>query len=387
MTYKRTEQTGSGAINVSHAITENEKLISVAITFDVAPTTSENLTITLDDADGAAYDVTLQTIDPSAHSATEILYYPDGDVILESGDAIVVAYANADARTWTVTVITEGTGSATSATRLVFDAVFRTARLLGGMRMGIATGGSTTTIVDTDRTEGDDYWNNGTAFIVDTVGDGSPIHEFQRISDYVQSTGTITVDDPFTAAVDSGDRYALLPAVPPDVILMHINTALSQLRFPVWDTTSLTVQDGVTEYTLPADIMRGDLREVYVQTEDDSTDNRWKLIYGWRLKPGATGAQDTLILPKYYDSGKAIALVYIKRHTDIYDAGDSLNEFIPLDLIVYQAAANVLMERLAENSGDDSLPTRINFLLDQARQAQQAHAQFLPERTPNIMRW
>ena len=99
--------TGAVAIANSTAITRPARLMSVTVKFSAAPTTSENLTITKDARAGAAYDAVLLTTDPSATSATSILYQPDADLWLEPGDAIATAYTNTDTRTYglLVTVI------------------------------------------------------------------------------------------------------------------------------------------------------------------------------------------------------------------------------------------------------------------------------------------
>ncbi len=76
------------------------RLISVSVVFDIAPTTSENFTITLDDAFGNDYDLLLYTLDVSAGATTDILWQPDEELMLVGGDAIDVAYVGTDARTY-----------------------------------------------------------------------------------------------------------------------------------------------------------------------------------------------------------------------------------------------------------------------------------------------
>jgi hypothetical protein len=76
------------------------RLISVSVNFNLAPTTSENLTITLNDANGAAYDLLLYSLDVSAGATTDILWQPDEELMLVGGDAVDVAYAGTDGRTY-----------------------------------------------------------------------------------------------------------------------------------------------------------------------------------------------------------------------------------------------------------------------------------------------
>ena len=63
-----------------------------------APTTAGSFTVTLDSVDGAAYDLLLYTIDPSTGSTTDVVE-DSYNLLLLTGDALKVAYANADGRT------------------------------------------------------------------------------------------------------------------------------------------------------------------------------------------------------------------------------------------------------------------------------------------------
>jgi len=105
--FNKTSATGTGAISASHSVTSWERLLSVTLHFNTAPTTSQNYTITLDANDGAAYDTLLFSIDPSVSSATDVVWFPDGDLILEDGDAVDLAYTNTDGRTYGVQITTE----------------------------------------------------------------------------------------------------------------------------------------------------------------------------------------------------------------------------------------------------------------------------------------
>jgi hypothetical protein len=97
-------QTGLGPLNTTHSFAvptgEAYRLIGVSCVFDSAPTTSENFTITVNDALGSVYDILLYTLDVSAASTTDILWQPDEELMLVGGDAIDVEYLNTDANTW-----------------------------------------------------------------------------------------------------------------------------------------------------------------------------------------------------------------------------------------------------------------------------------------------
>ena len=94
--------TGIGLITASMTVPAGDvyRILAVSCNFNIAPTTSENFTITINDAIGPAYDLLLYTLDPSAAATTDILWQPNAELMLVGGDALDVAYANTDGRTW-----------------------------------------------------------------------------------------------------------------------------------------------------------------------------------------------------------------------------------------------------------------------------------------------
>ena len=100
-----TPSTGTSAISVSYAPGYAFWLDGVTCHFSAAPTTSENFTVTLNASDGAAYDTVLYSIDPSAYSAADIEFRPEGGPrSCKAGDSIDVAYTNTDGRTYGVRI-------------------------------------------------------------------------------------------------------------------------------------------------------------------------------------------------------------------------------------------------------------------------------------------
>ena len=76
------------------------RLVSVSLKLDIAPTTSENYTLTLNANAGGAWDVLLYSVDPAAGSDTDIVWMPDEELFLEGGDAVDAAYAGTDGEAW-----------------------------------------------------------------------------------------------------------------------------------------------------------------------------------------------------------------------------------------------------------------------------------------------
>lgn len=92
--------TGTAAMNLRLTVPQSHayRIISLSVVYGAAPTTSENLTVTLNSHHGAVYDVLLYSVDPSAGATTDIFWQPDEEIDLVGDDAIDVAYANTDAR-------------------------------------------------------------------------------------------------------------------------------------------------------------------------------------------------------------------------------------------------------------------------------------------------
>jgi len=68
-----------------------------------------------------------------------------------------------------------------------------------------ADSGTATTIVSTELTEDDDYWNGGT---VEIIG-GTNIGQIRKITDFVEATNTLTVEA-FVAAIDATSKCKII---------------------------------------------------------------------------------------------------------------------------------------------------------------------------------
>lgn len=88
------------------------------------------------------------------------------------------------------------------------------ARAVGRIQVGIATGGTTTTLVDTNGlaryTENDAL--KGALLYIASAGSAAPEGEARRITGYTASTNTLTVEYAFTAAPAASDTYHIYKA-------------------------------------------------------------------------------------------------------------------------------------------------------------------------------
>lgn len=225
----------------------------------------------------------------------------------------------------------------------LFDLVYKTAvKLPGGVREGAATGGSTTTIVDTVGLADldDDYFNKGTAYIVQTTDAGAPQGQYRQITDFVSSTKTVTVSPAFSATVGAADIYAVMTSrFPLHTIIQKINEVLTSLpAYPVTDIASLVTVENQRDYTLPA-ATRRDLRDVQVETGTSATARKYVPVVNWDIIPATSSAGEILHLSYDLPAGKILKLEYAEYHPQMLDYNDALEEVIHPDRIIYEAAA------------------------------------------------
>jgi len=137
-----------------------------------------------------------------------------------------------------------------------------------------ATGGSTTTVVDTtNRTEADDYWNESWVYIRTTTDGNAPQGEERKVTDFTASSDTLTVAPAFSAAVESGDTYWLFKRFRFEEYKRAINAAIRSC-WPYFfekkvDEDTLVVCDDTLKYTLPSGVKR--LAQVYIENVSKSS--------------------------------------------------------------------------------------------------------------------
>lgn len=263
-------------------------------------------------------------------------------------------------------------------------------RRLGG-KVLLATGGSTTTVIDTklaeDLAEGneDDVYNGGTVIVIEDAGgaNAAPEGEFSRITDYVASTYTATFSPALTVAVASGDRVMVAPPDFPlyDVIEV-VNDALRNLGEIPLINTSLTTAANQTEYTIPIALKGKELLSVEIQgTTSDSDDNQFWELSNWKVIPATPGTSETLVIPQL-SSGYTIRLKYLGMHprVDVYDA--AISEYLSPELVHASAMAHVLQWRndssLAGGGADDALLRLESKAWSQYDRAKAEHRRDIP---------
>jgi hypothetical protein len=265
----------------------------------------------------------------------------------------------------------------------LFDAIRELGRILGSSRTGLATGGTTTTIADTRRTEADDVFNDGTALVL-TAGGAAPEKEARRISDWAQSGGVATVDTAFSAAPEAGDRYMyILPKYPLDWMIDKINSVLTKERIVAIDDTSLDIVAEQTEYALPTGYDRSNLRQVWVETNDDANKPEWMRMMNWHVE--YNGSTHLLILDTRIETsidnrlnGNDIKLIATPYHGNIYAMTDEIDDLIHLDRLIWPALEEILVDELDRNTGDKYIQQRLNYVINRSELVMTKHKIALP---------
>lgn len=235
--------------------------------------------------------------------------------------------------------------------RTFYEALAEVAKSLTDMRTGTATGGNTTTLIDTGLSEPNDYFNFGSLFIEQTV----PV--IRQITDWNSTTCTFTFAA-LSGAVVAGTPYAAIDEkYPLDVLKNAVNTALrvDAGKIMVYDET-LTAVDDQERYDLPAGV--SDIRRVEIGTEDDT----WENNHYWVEEAGVLRFYGGL--PSEDDT---IRLHYVSNHAALADLDDEVNAQIPWELVINSAIVHALMWRQNRADGNEKeLREKVEYYKNEA---------------------
>lgn len=260
-------------------------------------------------------------------------------------------------------------------TDTLFDLTLKVAIELGVVRQGVATGGATNTVIDTNLLASidEDYFNEGTVWITDTTDDLAPKGEFEIVTDFTATGQILTLQAALTAAPAAGDRYAVaIRRYRLNEIIQQINNALYLDGYiAVDDITSITTVANQREYTLPQAASL-DLRMVEIQTNVVASNNQYKPLYNYAIQRTAGGTADILLLNQEYASGRVIKLTYATQHAALQVATDELNDAIHPDRIVFEAASKA-MRNYADRTRLKHLDDTIQLMESWSELAKQRH--------------
>ncbi|MBW8012501.1 MAG: hypothetical protein FVQ83_14895 [Chloroflexi bacterium] len=265
---------------------------------------------------------------------------------------------------------------------------------LGQLTASTATGGSTTTAVDSklQGQYGDDDWKDGALFVIrDAAGAGAaPEGEFSRISAYDDdgSDGTFTIDS-LTAAIASGDTFGFVNAYYPlHSMIELVNAALRALGdIALVDTTTLDTESSKTEYAAAVAWKRRRPLAVDIQGKTgDGNDNRWVRVYDWDFVPAAPGSTGLIIFKSQPTSSRDIRVWYKDAHPRLSDYDDVVSETITPELAVAVGVERALRwQNSRAGGGDPFLLERWNDAKVELERAKTAFPVWTPRRSAKLM--
>jgi len=279
-------------------------------------------------------------------------------------------------------------------TKTLFDLTYEVASEMGILQEGVATGGSTNTVLDSVMlTQADDYWNKGTVWITyDAAGSGgAPQGEYSIVSD--SSSTKITVTTGWSTAVATGDHYAVAKGGRTgwqlEQIIGAVNRAIRDVGYiPITNTTAIDTAAQKTEYTLPV-AANTELREVWIQcvtNDTDTNDNQWYKARNWRVDPSATGTGDLLVFEEQPVYPRDVMLKYLAPHPKLNIYTDKLSESIREERVIYKAAWYALAAyRFRTQDTSEFLMMQIEELANRAREADLKFPVKAPKKSSRIM--
>jgi hypothetical protein len=257
----------------------------------------------------------------------------------------------------------------------------RTWRELGHLVDITATGGSTTTVVDTtlsNRYTSDDALIGGTAIVTYDAGGAAaaPEGEFQRISDYVASTQTFTVGTAFSTGVAAGDKVGLArPTIPHEQMRQAVNDGLANLGTISLVDTSITLVAGTYTYNLPVGLKIRELRDILIYDGSDLYRSIKGLV---SYVPSAAGSVGTLQFSQIPEA-QPLKIIYEGIHPALTVHSSVISETIQEELAV-AAAMDKALTWLVSKRGDSALGT---FLLQRWNDAKTTLQQQKTEKPVN----
>jgi len=257
---------------------------------------------------------------------------------------------------------------------ILFDATLALAKVLGNVRGSTATGGSTTTIVDSTHSEANDFWNDGTIWIQS----GNAANNSRKVLDWVLSSTTYSVTA-FSSAVANGNAYSVLVGDwPRDKLIDFINEALRDIGDVPAISTTLTTVANQEAYTLPAGVFN--VTRVEVASEKVSPYGYVPQVGTWYEQAGslyfATNKEPQ-------ESGYIIRLTYASPHAVLDTDDDTISGYVHLSRLVWAAAVYAWQWRIQMSKEDEPMyGQQMAYAVAMAERDKMRHPISLPVKAP-----
>jgi len=256
----------------------------------------------------------------------------------------------------------------------LFDVMLAVARAVTEVVDGTATGGSTTTLIDTGRLHPDNYWNQGRVWMIS----GNNASQSRLVSSYVNASGTWTTAA-FPLANAAGNQYAVSGAAyPKEALAQGVNMALMEMgKVTMEDLTSLTGVSDQVEYSLPAGV--SNLRRVMTGTSPFYYVNQhWDEVNGKLHFASNFDPQD----------GDEIQLFYAGKHPAVANDADVVNDLLPVERVVWGAALYAMRQRQAVvGARDASLAGKIAEAVQRVEMLKAQYPTKVMNRDPKLAGW
>lgn len=223
-----------------------------------------------------------------------------------------------------------------------------------GLHSDTATGGSTTTIVDSKLSRYPDDHFNGTQVYIKTAGSAAPQGETAWVTDFASATGTLTVSPALTADVEAGDTYQVYFRFSKG----DIDDALGSACAGYEVATSLTPQTSsldyyVTDATLL--LRRSQIIGVWLRRHSDLETFPVE-VRGWQLEEAE--GQLTFRMPYTLNEDDDLWLIYYASEHTI---GDNDTISLPLALVRARAVVYLLETKLNNTTDRDWYGTQLRY--------------------------
>jgi len=254
----------------------------------------------------------------------------------------------------------------------------------------IATGGSTTTVVDSRRADSGDQTASfkGAAILIASAGAAAPEGEYGEIIEFDNQTGTFTLMSALGGTVAAGDRYGVLHArFPLHTMIEVINTGLQNLGY-LWlvDDSTLVIAENTTEYTAPVLWKKGMIQEIERSRNDVVNNYMWTPVHKWRFIPSTAGATAKIEFGEQLEVGTKLRVWFWDTHPRVELFSSSIYEGIAPTLA--QAAAVLEATKWLKNmqDGDDDLIRDLKRAEDNLSYQLRRHPIPLPEQKSKLMK-
>jgi len=237
----------------------------------------------------------------------------------------------------------------------LFEMIAKSYLRLGQMVVRQATGGSTSTVVDSGiANEGRDNDYKGAPVFIMEADAAAPEGEFSQCSASTNSTGTITVSPAFTIAPASGDRYGLGTILIPLWTAIDVaNDALRQIGdIPIVDSSTTTAA-AQRQYSVPLVAKRRKPFRVEINISDASNDTNRVAIPDWDWIPATAGSTGTIQLRRQPIVGQTLYIWYQGVHPTVGLATDIIAEVIEPELAIAACSASLAAWANRRQQGQD----------------------------------